>query len=696
MNRPVQAVDSTTLSRELADFLIELSIGLHKNAIYPPGHPLLGSATAGIMRRLGTLFGRRDALSIGVARRQLIIEGVATEEGNPVLRDLAARLHRHHLGAVKILPEVDAREMASVLAALAVDIGRRERPIGMEDEEYLSQWPNVRLLPLTFDQLALLDGDGGGGPGVGGPGEGGQHRTTQAPTSKQLWVGLAKAALKQDDLDADPEPAVVARALNEGPRDENYEKIVVDYLLQLAEELKHKGGAEAAALQMRLSAMLGGLDEGTRERILQMGGDALQRRKFMLDASQALAVDAVMDLVTAAAGTPGQSISHSMVRMLSKLAHHAREDASPLRDAADGELRGQVAKLIKDWELDDPNPDAYRQALERMASEAPVFQGLEEHPSEPSRLLAMGFEIDTLGEPVWRAVDAMLAQGELTALLDLLDKAPPGWMREAVWHYVASPAQLHAELLREPIAIGAVARLASRLQLAAVDPLLDALEMADDRTATALTDILSGMGVDIGQFIVPRLASARWPLLRAFLAMLGRLPEWPAGSSPLDFASHPDPAVRREVLRVLLRSASTRSEAIVRALADGDERVVRMAIGAAMSACPPEAAGILKERAQDEALTPDLRALGVRALAQIRAPETRTWLIERTLGKKRWYTFRRPLAPTSPEMLAALSGLAAHWASDTDAQVVLDLARRSSDSEVAAAASIRSGGSGDE
>jgi hypothetical protein len=695
MNRPGQAVDSTTLSRELADFLIELSIGLHKNAIYPPGHPLLGAATTGIMRRLGVLFGRREELSIGVARRQLIIEGVATDEGNPVLRDLAARLHRHHLGAVKILPELDAREMASVLAALAIDIGRRERPIGMEDEEYLSQWPNVRLLPLTFDQLALLDEDGGG-PGVGGPGEGGQHKTSQAPTSKQLWVGLAKAALKQDDVNGEPEPAVVARALNEGPRDENYEKIVVDYLLQLAEELKTKGGAEAAALQMRLSAMLGGLDEPTRQRILEMGGDALQRRKFMLDASQALAVDAVLELVTAAAASPGQTISHSMVRMLSKLAQHANEEASPLRDAADGELREQVAKLIKDWELDDPNPDAYRNALERMASQAPVFQGLDEHPSEPSRLVAMGFEIDTLGEPVWRSVDAMVEQGQLGALLDLLDAAPPGWMRDTVWHYVASPSQLHAELLRTPVAIDAVSRLVDRLQLAAIDPLLDAIEMADERTASALIDLLAGMGSEVGRFIVPRLASARWPLLRTFLAILGRLPQWPAESSPQDYVAHPDPAVRREVLRVLLRSSASRSEAIVRALADGDERVVRMAIGAALSSCPPEADAMLRERAMDDALSPDLRALAVRAVASLSAPETRDWLVERTLGKKRWYAFRRPLAPKTPEMLAAISGLAAHWAEDPAARSVVDLARRSSDAEVVSAASIRSGGHEDE
>ena len=40
MTRAVAAGESGNLSRELSEFLIELSIGLHKNAIYPPGHPL--------------------------------------------------------------------------------------------------------------------------------------------------------------------------------------------------------------------------------------------------------------------------------------------------------------------------------------------------------------------------------------------------------------------------------------------------------------------------------------------------------------------------------------------------------------------------------------------------------------------------------------------------------------------------------
>ena len=44
MNRLTTVGEAATLSRELSDFLIEFSIGLHKNAIYPAGHPLRDSA----------------------------------------------------------------------------------------------------------------------------------------------------------------------------------------------------------------------------------------------------------------------------------------------------------------------------------------------------------------------------------------------------------------------------------------------------------------------------------------------------------------------------------------------------------------------------------------------------------------------------------------------------------------------------
>ena len=85
------------LSRELSEFLVELSIAVQKHSMYPGGTPrwlrLWPASPAA-----GRLLDERATLVFGVARRQLIIDGVATDPDQPVLRRLAEGLHRHHLG----------------------------------------------------------------------------------------------------------------------------------------------------------------------------------------------------------------------------------------------------------------------------------------------------------------------------------------------------------------------------------------------------------------------------------------------------------------------------------------------------------------------------------------------------------------------------------------------------------------------
>ncbi|HEV8411349.1 MAG TPA: hypothetical protein VGQ30_12630 [Gemmatimonadaceae bacterium] len=683
---------SAALSKELSDFLIELSIGLHKNAIYPPGHPLLEGATAGIARRVESLLQDRASLSMGVARQQLIIEGVATDENNPVLRDLAQRLHRHHLGAVKFTQGVTGSEIADVLATVAVDAGRRPKPLGLEGPEILAQWPHIRLFPLTFEQLQLLDEE----PEDDEDAEKGEMRGGGSRAA-QLWIGLARAALaaeasdeKLDDAQS-TDPVVVAKAIDEHKKDAAYDQVVVGYLLQIAEELKTKGGKEAAALQRRISRLVGTLQPQTLARLLEMGGDSRQRKKFVIDAAQGMAVDAVVGLVQAAASTSGQNISHSLVRMLSKLAVHADEGSAMTRTNADGALRDQVQQLITGWQLDDPNPDGYRLALEKMSRAAPVFRQSDDAlPCEPERLLQMGIEIQILGEPVWRSVDALATRTDLVPLLDLLDAAPDGWMRDALWRHIATSDRLHQQLEREPVNLAVVQRLVTRMELSAAEPLLDALETADDRMASAYVDMLSALGADVGPLAATRIAGARWGVQRLLLVILGKLATLPDGFEPREFMRHPDGTVRREALRMLIKIPATRDMAIAAALADVDERIVRLALGAAMLNCPADAATILMARASDPLLPPDLRALGIRALSSSRSPDIIDFLVRRALGRKRFLR-KRALAPKTPEMLAALAGIVTHWRDDAASDTVLTVAAASTDPEIADIMSRRVG-----
>lgn len=693
MARIATAGESAALSRELSDFLIEFSIGLHKNAIYPAGHPLLENTTADLISRLSALLKERPALSLGVARHQLIIEGVATDEKNPVLRELATRLHKHHLGAVKFSTGVTEDEITDMLGTVSVDASRLPRPIGLEGPEVLTQWPHIRLFPLTFAQLQLLEEDPNAEPDA----EEGDSIRAAASGSRAaaLWVGLARAALvaEVNKLDPDEGPSVdpgrVAQAIETHKRDAAYDQVVVGYLLQIAEELKTKSGRDATALQRRISQLVGKLSPDTLQRLLQMGGNTRQRKQFVMDAAQGMAVDAVVELVRAAADTSGQTVSHSMVRMLSKLAAHADEGPAPTRTAADGALRDQVTQLLDGWKLDDPNPDGYRIALEKMSRSAPMHPDtVVSYPIEPERLLAMGLEIETLGDQVWRSADAMAAREDLVPLFNLVDNAPSLWMRDTMWRHVATPQRLRLQLALEPLPVAALERLVKRMGLAAVEPILDAWDdCEDERRQGALIQLLEQVGAPAGSEIVSKLPGVRWGQLRPLLALLGRHPEWNCGYRPQDWTVHPDSVVRREAFRQALRDSVTRDAAIVSALGDADEANVRLGLGAAMTSCPREAARVLRARADDSTLSPDLRALGIRALASCRTPDTPAWLAARVVKPGKLLK-RDVLVSKSPEMLAALEGLAIHWRTDAAARTALSLAAASGDAEIVGAATM--------
>src|SRR6184192_1682786 len=189
---PGPASERATLSRDLADFLIELSIALHKHAMYPEGHPSLAPAAAGVTRRAERLLQDRSTLSLGVARQQLVIEGVATDPKHPVLAELAGRLHRHHLGAVTFRRGLEVGEVANVLKTLAVDAERTGQPLGLGDRDRLAAWSHVQLHALTYERLELTDQAGPVGEGDA--------------RAAQLWVGLARAALATAPEDTRPTP----------------------------------------------------------------------------------------------------------------------------------------------------------------------------------------------------------------------------------------------------------------------------------------------------------------------------------------------------------------------------------------------------------------------------------------------------------------------------------------------------------
>src|SRR5262249_52962956 len=143
-------------------------------------------------------------------------------------------------------------------------------------------------------------------------------------------------------------PDVIARAINSHAADDSaYDQEIVGYLLEIARELTTATAADAVELHARTMELIAALDPATLRRLVWMGGDAAQRHQFVRDAVNGMAADAVLEIVKAAASVGQQTISHSLLRMLAKLATHAKRGSELARPRADREFRQQVGRLLE-------------------------------------------------------------------------------------------------------------------------------------------------------------------------------------------------------------------------------------------------------------------------------------------------------------------------------------------------------------
>lgn len=133
----------SVLDRDLTRFLVDLSIALHRFAMYPPAHPALSLALDTLGRHLDTLLQNRPRIAIGVARDRLVAEGVVTDGRQPLLSSLAGRLHRHQFSALAFCPGTTIDEHQPVEAYDQVIVGYLQQ---IADETRTARTPEVTEL----------------------------------------------------------------------------------------------------------------------------------------------------------------------------------------------------------------------------------------------------------------------------------------------------------------------------------------------------------------------------------------------------------------------------------------------------------------------------------------------------------------------------------------------------------------------
>lgn len=668
--------ERVTLARDLSDLLVEFSLALGHQSAYPEGHPLLITAAERLTHALAGVLARRSGLTLGVARRQFVIDGVTTDPGNGLLGNLAQRFHRHRIAALRFDRGITRPEIATLLSALGTDPRRDPGPLGLRPEE-VRRWPHAELYPAQYSRLELSEDAASDG----------ESRTEAQEI--QLWLELARAALPEGtetDQAGSSHPGVLAAAINSRPREVSYDQTVVSYLMRVAEQVAVGETVEQAWLRRRLSRLIASLDPAALERLLQVGGSEPYRQRFVLAASQTLAADAVLKVVQAASESSNRNISDSLMLLLGKLAQHAESNRKEIAAAADDALRENVGRLVSDWDLEDPNPEAYVSVLQHMVrssgTRTPVSAPKIDFDLRPEQVLQIGLELGEAGPRVLAAAEHLVVEGRAKLLTDVLAAAAgAGAETEAIWEHVVTPELLADELSRHPVDFTIVQSLVARLGARASDPLLDTLAVSDDRsTRWNLLRILAEVGAPVAPAVVARLPDSRWFVQRNLLLLLGKLGPWPEGFSPVPYVSHGEPRVRREAYRLLLDSAGTREAAIVDGLSDTDSGILMMVLGAALPTCPPAAIPLLDLIVRDSSRDPEVRLLAVRALAGCPDPDRVTRLVAAARQRSWWGGHR--LAPKSPVLLAILRALADSWGDHPEASSVLAMAAHHRDPEV--------------
>ncbi|HEU5171056.1 MAG TPA: hypothetical protein VFU46_10990 [Gemmatimonadales bacterium] len=588
------------LPRELADFLVEFSIVLHNRSMYPDGHPQLRNATERFVHRLESLLQSRGSLALGIAHRHLLVESVATDPRNALLRDLAVRLHRHQLTSIRFEAGITLGEVDDVLGALSADPLRGEGPLGRRLAQ-ISHWEHLQLAPVDYDRFALREEPLNP-----------QENTREAD---ELWVALAQLALGTSEPDA----PMVAQAIESQTGEVAYDRVVLDYLTRIAEEMSGRVSPAEDRLRQRVSTLIANFEPGTLRRLLEAGADQEVVRQFTLNASQVLAVDAVVQVLEAAADVSQQTISHHLLRLLHKLAHHAEHGDDQRRTEADGALRQNVARLVSGWQLADPNPGGYTAILDGMVRDRTWDFALPSSAeAEPEGILQMALEIGCTGPRAVAAVDVLLSRGRFGRLLEILRAAPRGAATDFVWGRVVTPNRLATVLQTQPLDRELARMFVAQLGPAAIEPLLDHLATTPDRPARAwLLRILADFDQAAAEAAAARLPAAEWYVQRNLMTLLQRTASWPEHFTPLDYATHPHPIVRREAFKLALGRAELRAPALLAALQDPDERVLLLALAAAQQAYSRDAVPVLERIAADSERDPELCARAARALGRV-------------------------------------------------------------------------------
>jgi hypothetical protein len=413
------------------------------------------------------------------------------------------------------------------------------------------------------------------------------------------------------------------------------------------------------------------------------------RRDFLLAGVRALTPAAAVRLVDVAALALDRPLAIPLRKLLRALLERGAKDPHAECEAS---LRETLARHV-DTLCAERVHDVTR-GFEQLYDRRRGDRKASRVTPEPERIVQTAIETGAVGRVVWNALADLLEADRGREVVDLLKGAPTANAATAAIGSRFATARELTQLLREdPVDFDAVDVIIRQMGVNAASSLLETLAESRSRgTRRAVFQRLGQLGPEIAPFVEARLRDSRWFVLRNMLALLRE-----AGCSAPSFVSerfltHEDARVRREAVLLLLRDPRSRDRAFGDALKDENREVLRAVLQEARTNLPDLAVPVLARRVTDPSFPADLRVLALHLLGRKKSTLALDALLHFAQGGRTLLGKPR-LAGKSPEMVAAVAGLARGWRSDRRASVLLDAAGRSRDNEVSRAA--RYGQNGD-
>jgi hypothetical protein len=630
------------LPKEVEAALREFVNALGKATMYPPGHRFIEEASSMLAERLAAVLESRGALTLGITPRGLLLDGTNVEPLPSTLRAFAARLHRKNVGTVHFSPGVGVDEVAELLSALSG--GDADERVGREG----LRLNHVRVEPLTYDVLAFAEG------------------SQEQDLDDVFWSRLVEAAFDRRLSGDEPLPngRDLAEAINERVNQSpEGARRVYEALAGFASALAVRGERAAGSARRRFVEVLTALSKPATTAVMAAAPSTASRRRFLRETLEQVPPALLLQLLESVAEADGEPISPHLRWLLGKLAGAEGGNRTSRRS---GNFATQVMGLVEQW--DGVEEETVTELDPRFAA-------------EDSRVVALGLEISSAAGSVLAAGQALAARGHLNEVLQLLDQ--PGndpKIVATIADGVLEPGLLTTLLEESTPEWPLIERIVLQLRVPAVDPLITALDKAEERNVRRrLLDLLVKIGPSVERPLVARLPGASWHLSRNLLAILVQLPELEHSEAILPMMSHSEIRVRHEALKALVKVPVMRERAISEALESNEVTLVRIALASLEGRCPPALVGhVLSVLAMPDEET---RLAAIKLLSDVDNPLIVPPLL--ALVRVRSGFLRRwKLLPRSPVMLAALGVLLRRWSGHRPVLMVMQLAAKSNDPDV--------------